>query len=197
MQVSWNWLGEHVDLEGLTPTEVAHRLTMGGLEVESVTELGRQLDGVVVGRVVTCAPHPDADSLSVCEVDVGADETLAIVCGAPNVAAGVFAPVATIGTTLPGGLKIKEGKLSGQPSNGMLCSAVELEVSEDADGLLLLPEQAPGTPIADSLGLRDTVIEIGVTPNRGDALSIIGVARDVAALLGRARRRPASRATVT
>jgi phenylalanyl-tRNA synthetase beta chain len=197
MQVSWNWLGEHVDLEGLTPTEVAHRLTMGGLEVESVTELGGQLDGVVVGRVVTCAPHPDADSLSVCEVDVGADEPLAIVCGAPNVAAGVFAPVATIGTTLPGGLKIKKGKLRGQPSNGMLCSAVELEVSEDADGLLLLPEQAPGTPIADSLGLRDTVIEIGVTPNRGDALSIIGVARDVAALLGRARRQPASRATVT
>ena len=196
MQVSWNWLSEHVDLEGLTPDEVAHRLTMGGLEVESVTALGGHLDGVVVGHVVACEKHPDADTLSVCRVDVGAEEPLSIVCGAPNVATGVFAPVATIGTTLPGGLKIKKGKLRGQPSFGMLCSAVELEVSDDADGLLLLPDHTPGTPIADALSLRDTVIEIGVTPNRGDALSIIGVARDVAALLGRERRTPEPRAQV-
>lgn len=193
MRVSWNWLGDHVDLDGLTPEEVAERLTMSGLEVEKVEALGGHLDGVVVGHVVECGSHPNADTLSVCTVDVGADEPLSIVCGAPNVAKGVRAPVATIGTTLPGGLKIKKGKLRGEPSFGMLCSGEELELPDDVDGLMLL-DGAPeaGTPIADALGLRDTVLELGITPNRGDALSMRGVAREVAALFGRERREPTS-----
>ena len=192
MRVSWNWLCEHVDLEGLTPAEVADRLTMSGLEVEEIHELGTELDGIVVGRVATCAQHPDADKLQVTTVDAGQEEALPVVCGAPNCAEGVLAPIALPGATMPAGFKIKKSKLRGQPSHGMLCSSSELGLDEDHDGIMLLEGVEPGTPIADALGLRDTVIELSVTPNRGDALSIRGVAREVAALFERATRVPPS-----
>lgn len=192
MRVSWNWLSEHVDLDGLTASEVADKLTMSGLEVEEIHEIGADLDGIVVGRVVTCGPHPDADKLRVTTVDAGQEEALPVVCGAPNCAEGILAPIALPGATMPAGFKIKKSKLRGQPSHGMLCSSSELGLDEDHDGLLLLDDAAPGTPIAEALGIRDTVIELSVTPNRGDALSIRGVAREVAALFGRATKAPPS-----
>ncbi len=186
MRVSWNWLKDYVDVDGLTPEEVAERLTMSGMEVEGVETIGSDLDGVVVGRVLACESHPGADKLSVCTVDVGASEPLSIVCGAPNAATGIVAPVALVGATLGGTFKIKRTKIRGVESLGMLCSASELDLDEDAFGLLLLdPTADPGTPIADVLGLRDVVFDIGLTPNRADGLSIRGVAREVAALFGR------------
>lgn len=195
MQISYEWLGEHVDLEGLDPHEVARRLTLSGLEVEAIDELGSDLDGVVVGRIVERAQHPDADRLSVCRVDVGGDELLQIVCGAPNARDGLFAPVATVGTRLPGDFKIKKGRMRGVDSYGMLCASDELGLGDDHDGLLELDAAlAPGTPIADALGLRDTVFTLGITPNRSDAFSHYGVAVEVAALFGRSLKAPIVRA---
>lgn len=193
MRVSWNWLADFVDLAGLEPEQVADRLTMSGMEVEGVSVVGGDLDTVVVGRVVECRPHPEADKLSVCRVDVGAADPLEIVCGAPNVATGVRAPVALLGTTMPGGFAIKKAKIRGVESSGMLCSESELGLSDESSGLLLLGDDAtPGSRIADVLGLRDVVLEISLTPNRADGLSIRGVAREVAALFGRALREVAA-----
>lgn len=197
MKASWNWLSEWVDLSGLEPREVADRMTMAGLEVEGVETLGGELDGIVVGRIVHREQHPDADKLSVCRVDVGGDEELEIVCGAPNARDGLVAPVATIGSRLPDGTKIKKGKLRGVVSHGMLCSARELALSESHEGLMeLAVDAAPGTPIADALGLRDVVIEFSITPNRSDAFSMRGLAREIAALYGRELLKPMTRADV-
>ncbi len=197
MKASWNWLSEWVDLSGLEPRDVANRLTMAGLEVEGVEELGGDLDGIVVGRIVHREQHPDADRLSVCRVDVGGDEELEIVCGAPNARDGLVAPVATVGSRLPDGTKIKKGKLRGVASFGMLCSARELALSESHEGLMeLATDAAPGTPIADALGLRDVVIEFSITPNRSDAFSMRGLAREIAALYGRELLTPTARAEV-
>jgi len=195
MQISYEWLGELVDLDGLDPRVVADRLTLSGLEVEAIDELGGDLDGVVVGRIVERSQHPDADRLSVCRVDVGGDETLQIVCGAPNAREGLLAPVATVGTRLPGDFKIKKGRMRGVDSHGMLCASDELGLGDDHDGLLELDEaMQPGTPIADALGLRDTVFTLGITPNRSDAFSHYGVAVEVAALFGRSMKAPIVRA---
>src|SRR5690606_30744976 len=158
-----------------------HRLTMIGLEVEGTERIGEQLDGVVVARIVECSRHPDADRLQVCRVDIGGAEPLQIVCGAPHARAGLVAPLATVGARV-GGTAIKAAKLRGVESNGMLCSARELGLDADASGLLELPaDAAPGTPLAQYLGLPDTVFELGLTPNRGDCFSIRGIAYDVAA----------------
>ncbi|MFT5993101.1 MAG: phenylalanyl-tRNA synthetase beta chain [Flavobacteriales bacterium] len=198
MRISWNWLSEHVDLSGLSPAQVAEKLTLSGLEVEQTEALGEHLSGVVVGHIISREEHPDADSLALCSVDVGADEPLQIVCGAPNARVGLRAPLATIGTRLPGDFKIKKSKVRGIESFGMLCSAKELAFSEESDGLYELEETAiAGADISDALGLRDTVIELGVTPNRGDALSVYGVAREVAALFGRDRLSPTHAAVDT
>ena len=181
MILSENWLREWVNPD-LDAEALAHALTMAGLEVDAVTPLAEGLSGVVVAEIVSAEPHPDADKLRVCSVNTGT-ETVQIVCGAPNAATGLKAPLAQPGAKLPGGIKIKKAKLRGVESQGMLCSGAELNLSEDHDGLLALSADAPvGTPIEDYLDLNDRLIEIGLTPNRADCLSIAGVARDLAVI---------------
>ncbi len=181
MKISEQWLREWVDAPGDTAA-LAEQLTMAGLEVDGIEPAAPPLDGVVVGRVVEKVQHPNADRLSVCTVDVGGDAPLQIVCGATNVYAGGTFPVATVGTTLPGDFKIKKSKLRGELSQGMLCSGVELGISEEAEGLLELDGALlPGTAIDAALGLNDSIIEVDLTPNRADCFSMLGVARDMAA----------------
>jgi phenylalanyl-tRNA synthetase beta chain len=181
MKISETWLREWVDPE-LDLTALAHRLTMLGLEVDSVEAVAPALDSVVVGKVLEVVQHPNADRLSVCSVDVGQAQPLSIVCGAKNVRAGECYPAALIGATLPGGLKIKRSKLRGEVSEGMLCSGVELGIGESADGILPLGEALqPGTSITAALNLNDHVIDIDLTPNRADCFCVLGIARDIAA----------------
>jgi phenylalanyl-tRNA synthetase beta chain len=181
MKISTNWLREWVPVEAATDA-LAERLTMAGLEVEGIAPAAPEFSGVVVAEIIACERHPDADKLQVCTVSSGA-ETLQIVCGAPNARIGLKAPLATIGAVLPGDFKIRRSKLRGVESHGMLCSAKELGLSEDASGLMELPAAAPvGVDLRDWLQLDDSVIEVDLTPNRGDCLSMRGVAREVAAL---------------
>ena len=190
MNVTLNWLKHYIDFE-LSPSELADRLTMLGIEVESVKQLGAELEGVVVGSVGSITPHPNADKLVLCQVDIGEPEALQIVCGAPNVREGMLAPVATIGATLPIGLTIKRAKLRGETSHGMLCSEKELGLSEDAAGLMELPTDIPlGKSISEVLGLDDVVFELEITPNRPDCLSLIGVAREIRAETGNPLKLP-------
>ncbi|MDF1543132.1 MAG: phenylalanine--tRNA ligase subunit beta [Anaerosomatales bacterium] len=186
------WLKELVDVD-LTVEELVDRLDMTGTAVESVRAVGEGLDGVVVGSVLTKEPHPDADKLSYCSVDVGGDEPLRIVCGATNFEAGDCVPVACVGATLPGDFTIKKTKLRGLVSEGMMCSSPELGLGGDASGLLVLPPDAPvGMAFAEYLGQADTVVELEVTPNRPDCLSMVGVAREVAAITGKHATAPVS-----
>lgn len=181
MKVSTSWLKKYTSVD-YEPSDLAARLTMAGLEVESFENRYNYLDKVVVGRVEKAEKHPEADRLSCCLVNVGAEEPLAIVCGAPNVREGLIVPCATIGAVLPGDFKIKKSKLRGQVSQGMLCSAAELKLDGDRAGIMELDSSLiPGTPLADALNLEDYVFEIDLTPNRPDCLSMIGVAREVAA----------------
>lgn len=155
----------------------------GGPEVDGVDAVAGEFNGVVVGEVVECGQHPNADKLRVTKVNVGGERLLDIVCGAPNCRQGLKVAVATIGAVLPGDFKIKAAKLRGEPSEGMLCSFSELGISDDHSGIIELPADAPiGTDIREYLKLDDNTIEISVTPNRADCLGIIGVARDVAVL---------------
>ncbi len=182
MIISESWLREWVNPD-LDTHELAHRLTMAGLEVDAVTPLAEGLSGVVVAEIVAAQQHPDADKLRVCSVNTGSD-TVQIVCGAPNAEVGLKAPLAQPGAKLPGGVKIKKAKLRGVESQGMLCSAAELTLSDDHDGLLALASDAPvGTDISEYLNLDDRLIEIGLTPNRADCLSVLGVARDLAVVV--------------
>jgi phenylalanyl-tRNA synthetase beta chain len=182
MKVSVEWLSEFVSPLP-APEELARRLTRAGLEVEGMERPAEALRGVVVARITAAAPHPDAAKLTVTQVEVGA-ERLQVVCGAKNFQVGDLVPLATVGTTLPGGPTIQRASLRGVESHGMLCSGKELGVSDDASGLLVLPKDlVPGTPLAKALGLEDTVLEVNVTPNRGDALSHLGVAREAASVL--------------
>lgn len=181
MKVSTQWLSEWVSVDD-TPEALAERLTLAGLEVDSVEPVAPVFSGVVVARVAAVAPHPNADKLRVCEVDDGSG-TIQIVCGAPNVREGMLVPLATVGATLPGDVRIKKAKLRGVESQGMLCSARELGLGDAADGLMELHgDYAPGQDFRDAIGADDTVIEIELTPNRGDCTSLRGVARDVAVL---------------
>ena len=190
MNVTLNWLKNYIDFE-FSPRELADRLTMLGIEVEAIKQLGAELEGVVVGGVTAIRPHPNADKLVLCQVDIGETEELQIVCGAPNVREGMLAPVATIGATLPIGLTIKRAKLRGEESHGMLCSEKELGLSEDAAGLMELPADIPlGTSFSAALGLDDVVFELEITPNRPDCLSMIGVAREIRAETGNALKLP-------
>jgi phenylalanyl-tRNA synthetase beta chain len=174
------WLREFVPYTG-TVQALADRLTMQGLEVEAILDPFESIATIVVGHVLECADHPDSDHLHVCSVDVGAGEPLQIVCGAPNVAKGQKVPVATIGTTMPDGMQIKKGKLRGVLSCGMICSERELGLSEDHAGIMVLPEAfAPGALLVDALGLEREVIEVSITPNRADCLSVLGIARETA-----------------
>ena len=190
MNVTLNWLKAYIDFE-FSPTELADRLTMLGIEVESVKHLGADLEGVIVGSVASIRPHPNADKLVLCQVDTGGPEELQIVCGAPNVREGMLAPVATIGATLPVGLTIKRAKLRGETSEGMLCSEKELGLSDAAAGLMELPTDIPlGTPLSEALGLDDVVFELEITPNRPDCLSLIGIAREIRAETGNPLKPP-------
>jgi len=182
MIFSEQWLREWVNPD--VPTEeLGHRLTMAGLEVDAIEPVAGEFSKVVVGEVLTVEKHPDADKLKVCTVNVGESEPLQIVCGASNVAVAMHVPTALIGAKLPGGLKIKKGKLRGEASHGMLCSAVELGLAEQADGLMPLPSDAkPGTDMHEYLNLDDVSIELGITPNRGDCLGMIGLARETGVL---------------
>jgi len=191
MRISLQWLAEYVDLSGVSAEEVARRLTAVGLEVEGLTRLDRGLTGVVAARILASERHPSAEKLSVTTVDPGDGAPLRVVCGARNYAVGDLVPLATVGAVLPGGHRIEKAKLRGIESFGMLCSARELGTDADQSGLLLLPrETVPGTPIARVLGLDDVLLEVNVTPNRPDALSHLGIAREVAAFLGRPVRPP-------
>jgi phenylalanyl-tRNA synthetase beta chain len=194
MRISLAWLAEYVDLGGVAPEELARRLTAVGLEVEALERTGQGLEGVVAARIVGAEKHPDAERLSVTRVETGKGEPLQVVCGARNWQVGDVVPLATVGTTLPGGQKIERARLRGVESSGMLCSAKELGLAEDASGLLLLDRKiAPGTPIARALALEDVLLEVNVTPNRPDCLSHLGIAREVAAILGGKARLPAPR----
>lgn len=182
MRVSYSWLKTLVNVPVPAPA-LANRLALTGTEVDSIDTVGADLDGVVIGHILTREKHPDADTLWVTTVDVGADEPLQIVCGAPNFVAGDKVPVACVGTVLPDGRTIKKSKLRGVVSCGMNCSGAELGISADAHGLLILPEDAPvGMPIAQYLGVADTVLDCDVTPNRPDCLSMHGMAREVGAM---------------
>jgi len=182
MKFSESWLRQWVDPQ-ISTQQLAHQITMAGLEVDSLEPVAPTLDKIVVGQVKSMEAHPDADKLRVCSVDVGKGKNLQIVCGAANVQVDGNYPVALIGAKLPDGLKIKKSKLRGVESEGMLCSAKELHLAESADGLYSLPANAPvGTKVSDYLQLNDHSVELSLTPNRGDCLSIVGVAREVGVL---------------
>lgn len=190
MKLSERWLREWVD----PPVDTAGlvtQLTMAGLEVDGIAPASPVFSSVVVGRVESVEAHPNADKLSVCRVDAGTGETLGIVCGAPNVRAGMKAPVALVGGVLPGGVKIKRTRLRGVESTGMLCSERELGLGESHEGLWDLPPEAPtGVDLREWLALDDCVIEVDLTPNRGDCFSVLGVAREVALMNGMALAGP-------
>jgi phenylalanyl-tRNA synthetase beta chain len=190
MQFSEQWLRAYVD-PPIDSDELAARLTMSGLEVEGNEPVAPAFTGVVVAQVKSVSKHPNADKLSVCEVDDGTGSLKQIVCGAPNVAAGIRVPCARVGAALPGDFKIKQAKVRGVESQGMLCSARELGLSEDHGGLMILDANAPvGKDIRAYLDLEDRLFTIKLTPNRGDCLSLAGVAREVAAITGAPVRLP-------
>lgn len=189
MLVSTKWLNEYVNTGGITPAELAEKITRSGIEVDSIIDRSHGMTNVVVGYVKECVKHPEADKLNICQVDVG-EEVTQIICGAPNVAEGQKVIVARPGAVLPGGMKIKKAKLRGEESNGMICSLQELGIEGKlvakayAEGIYVLPEGAvPGESALPLLGLDDTVLEFDLTPNRSDALSMLGVAYEVAAIL--------------
>ena len=195
MRVSISWLKQLVQVNE-SVEDLSERLSMAGFEVDDVDDLSARAQGVVVGHVLEREKHPNADKLSVCSVDVGAEEPTQIVCGASNVRAGIHVPVAMVGATLPAvGLTIKAGELRGVASNGMICSVAELGLAEQSDGIAILDDlQAAlppvGAPVAPVLGLDDTVLELAITANRPDGLSMVGIAREVAALTGGALSLP-------
>jgi len=191
MKISESWLREWVNPD-LDTEALGHQLTMLGHEVDGIEIEGAGIADVVVGEVVEVARHPDADKLSVCKVSDGSDELIDIVCGAPNVVQGMKTPLAKPGVTLPNGLKLRKAKIRGAVSNGMLCSAVELGLGDESDGIMALPDDAQaGTPVNEILDLPDAVIDLDLTPNRGDCFSVLGIARDIAALTGAVLKDPA------
>ncbi|MBO1530701.1 phenylalanine--tRNA ligase subunit beta [Psychrobacter sp. F1192] len=186
MKISEQWLRQWVNPNN-TSEQLAEQLTMAGLEVDDRFAVARSFSGVVVGEVISVEQHPDADKLRVTQVNIGAAEPLQIVCGAPNVYVGMKAPVATVGAVLPAddkaGFKIKKSKLRGVASHGMLCGASEIDLVDDIDGLLELPADAPvGTDIRDYLGLDNQILDISITPNRGDCFSVRGIAREISVI---------------
>lgn len=190
MKVSESWLREWVN-PSLSAAELGEALTLAGLECAGIETVAPEFSDVRVGAVTALSDHPVADKLRIAEVDAGLEKPLTIVCGAPNVHVGMKAPVALVGAKLPGGVKICAAKLRGQPSEGMLCSARELGLSQDAAGLMALPADTPvGADLADYLSLDDHVLELELTPNRGDCLSMRGIAREVGAITGAAVEEP-------
>ena len=181
MKFSEQWLREWVN-PSIDSQALMDQITMAGLEVDGFEPVAGEFSGVIVGEVVSVEAHPDADKLRVCQVSNG-EETVQVVCGAPNVREGLKVPFAEVGAVLPGNFKIKKAKLRGQPSQGMLCSESELALSESHDGLMELPDDAPvGQSMVDYLKLNDIAIDVDLTPNRSDCLSIKGLAREVGVL---------------
>ncbi len=192
MRVSLNWLRELVEID-LTPEELGRTLTIAGFEVEEIEDLRQNADGVVVGKVIDCEPHPNADKLRVTKVDIGAESPLNIVCGAANVKADIFVPVATVGTYLPTvNLKLKPTKLRGVRSEGMICSLSELGLEKQSDGIHIFASEGIeiGQDVRPLLGLDDVILDLSTTANRADALSMVGVAREVVALTGSVLKLP-------
>ncbi len=186
MKIAESWLREWIDPD-LDTEALGHRLTMLGHEVDGIERVGEGIAGVVIAEVVEVDRHPDADRLSLCKVSDGSGELIDVVCGAPNVVQGMKTPFAKPGVTLPNGMKLRKAKIRGVVSNGMLCSAIELGLGEESDGIIALPTEAEvGTPLIDFLGLPDAVFDLDLTPNRGDCFSVLGIARDIAALTGAA-----------
>ena len=182
MKFSEHWLRTLVD-PPIDSETLAERLTMAGLEVEERATVAPPFSGVVVGRVLAVARHPNADRLTVCQVDVGRGTPLSIVCGAPNAAPGITVPCALPGAALPGGLAIKKTAMRGVESQGMLCSAAELGLSDDTSGLLLLDGDLPtGMDLRKALDLDDALFTLKLTPNRADCLCLVGIAREVGAI---------------
>ena len=197
MKVSYKWLKEYLDLSDVTPDELAEKMSRTGIEVDDVIYPGKGLSKIVVGETLSVVDHPDSDHLHVCQVNIGAEEPIQIVCGAPNVAAGQKVIVALHGARITDNAKIKKGKMRGQESNGMICSLAELGYSESvvskkyADGIFVLPAEAvPGTEVVDLLELDDAILDIDITPNRADALSMRGSAYEVAAIYNKALKFP-------
>lgn len=189
MKVSLNWVRDFVDID-LDVEDLANRLTMAGLEVESIERFGVEFNDVIVARIEQVKPHPSADRLKLCAVNTG-KEILPVVCGAPNVKEGVYVAFAKVGAKLPGGYTIKSARIRGEVSEGMLCSEAELGISEDHSGLMIFPDNLPlGADLVSLLGLEDVVLEVSVTPNRGDCLSVLGIAREIAAITGKRVRYP-------
>jgi phenylalanyl-tRNA synthetase beta chain len=181
VKITYSWMREFTPIAA-SAAELAQQLTLAGLEVESVTPVAPPFTGVLTGEVLETARHPDADKLSVCRVTTDGTNRLQIICGAPNVRAGLKVAVAPVGAQLPGGLTIKRAKLRGLESNGMLCSARELGLGEEYDGILELSGSLPlNRDLRAALDLDDTVLEVNATPNRGDCMSVFGIARDYAA----------------
>lgn len=204
MRVSVNWLKELVEFD-LSPEALADALTMAGFEVEEIEDRQSWADGVVVGRVLERRPHPDAEKLSVCTVNIGAAENSTIVCGAANVGADMCVPVATVGSYLPKvDLKIKPRELRGVPSVGMICSLSELGLAKDSEGIYIFDEASfergeikPGQDVRPLLGLNDFVLDVTSTANRADALSMVGIAREIAAITGNELKLPVSEAAAS
>ncbi|PAE42022.1 phenylalanine--tRNA ligase subunit beta [Bacillus sp. 7884-1] len=197
MFVSYKWLQDYLDLSGVSADELAEKITKSGIEVEGVDVLNEGITGVVVGHVVERVQHPNADKLSKCQVDIGQGDPVQIICGAPNVAQGQKVAVATVGAVLPGNFKIKRAKLRGEESNGMICSLTELGMEakivpkEYSEGIFVFPQDAEvGADAIALLNRNDEVLELGLTPNRADCLSMLGVAYEVAAILGREVKLP-------
>lgn len=197
MLVSYKWLQDYVNLNGVSAAELAEKITRSGIEVDGVAKLSDGVKGVVVGEVLDCSRHPQADKLNICKVDIGEGEPVQIICGAPNVAKGQKVPVAKVGAVLPGNFKIKRAKLRGEESNGMICSLQELGIEgklvpkEFAEGIYVFPSDAEvGSDALSLLNMDDEVLELDLTPNRADALSMIGVAYETAAILNESVQLP-------
>jgi len=185
MKVPYSWLADWVDIPW-NATELGARLTMAGFELDGLEPAASAFTGVVVAEILSAERHPQADKLQVCKVSVGSGEPVQIVCGAANARAGLRSALAVVGAKLPGDMNIKAAKLRGVESQGMLASAKELGLAETSAGILELPADAPvGTPLRDYLALDDYVLDLAITPNRGDAMSVVGIAREVAALTGK------------
>ena len=190
MQVSTKWLKDYIDID-LTSDELAEKFTLAGIPVENVIHAGEGLEKVVTGRIEELKAHPDSDHLQICQMNVGEENLLQIVTGAPNVAEGQIVPVALVGANLPCGKKISKGKMRGVASNGMLCSPDELNIEGDSSGIYILPEDTPiGVPAAEVLGLDDDILEFELTANRGDCFSVIGLVRELAVLTKKTPRFP-------
>ncbi len=189
MRVSLNWLKDYVDID-ISPPDLAERLTMAGLEVETLDPVGHSLKEIVAAKILSVTRHPNADRLSLCRVDAGNGE-VPVVCGAPNLKEGTLVPMALPGTDLPGGMKVKESRIRGERSKGMLLAEDEMGLTDDHTGLMILPLNLhPGDRISHALSLEDWALDIDITPNRPDCASVIGIAREIAAITGKRLKRP-------